>query len=201
MPGQSRGGIAVSRAIQWRYEEQQMVQKALKSTRKLRVQRAYSLVTFLGSASPAKSEDLTITGLCLRRGGSRGGTDGALFSMFILAVSLFSQAVSMWNSREGPWLRPYCFFCFFHRADEFAGVWAVASVALRGPAIYQTEAESAGSPKGKKHGLLYRLTPLSPLLLPLPFFTLSIWSRRVIQSCFCVKGITWWGFMGDTKRT
>lgn len=28
-----------------------------------------------------------------------------------------------------------------------------------GPAIYQTEAVSTGSPKGKKHGSLYRLTP------------------------------------------
>lgn len=50
-------------------------------------------------------------------------------------------------------------FLFFNRADVFAGVWAVASVALRGPAIYQTEAESAGSKKGKKHALLCRLTP------------------------------------------
>lgn len=112
--------------------------------------------------------------------------------LFILAVFLCKQAVSMWNSYEAPWLRP---FCFFHQADEFAGVWAVASVALRGPAIYQTEAESAGSPKGKKHGLLYRLPPLPPpfptppsLLLPPALSVTSL--RHVIQSCVCVKGIT-----------
>lgn len=71
--------------------------------------------------------------------------------------------------------------------------------------MYQTEAVSTGSPEGKKHGLLYRLTPLlpfyslslSPLFYPQPS-TLSI-SGHVIQSRVCVKGITRRGYRGDTK--
>lgn len=53
-----------------------------------------------------------------------------------------------------------CSFLLFFllRAAEFAGVWAVASVALRRGR--PTEAESACCSKGEKHSSLYRLTPL-----------------------------------------
>ena len=85
-----------------------------------------------------------------------------VFAVVLLAGCQYeNQSYTLWFG-----LSVFCFF--FHIADEFAGVWAVASVALRGPAIYQTEAVSTGSPKGKKHGLLYRLAPL------LFFFSLSL---------------------------
>lgn len=88
-------------------------------------------------------------------------------ALFILAVVLLAGC-QYENQSYRLWLGLSVQFFFFHRANEFAGVWAVASVALRGPAIYQNEGVSTGSPKGKKHGLLYRLAPL------LFFFSLSL---------------------------
>lgn len=71
------------------------------------------------------------------------------YVLFILAglLSVCGTAVKVLGSGLSGFL--FLFFCF-GRADEFAGVWVVASVALRGPAIYQTEALSAGSIKGKE---------------------------------------------------
>lgn len=91
-----------------------------------------------------------------------GGFKGGLFSMCTVHTRSVPLEAGCQYVEQSWRALAQGFFFFFYFADEFAGVWAVASVALRGPAIYQAEAESAGIPKGKKHGLLYRLTPLLP---------------------------------------
>ena len=69
---------------------------------------------------------------------------------------------------------------------------------MRGPAIYQTEAESAGSPKGKKHGLLFRLTPL--LFYPQPTVALLSQSEDMLfRAVFVQREQLGGGFRGHTK--
>ncbi len=156
-----------------------MVQKALKMTRKLGVQWPYSAVEGVAALKVPPRRRLgtwgpTITGLSSRQGAAEQYRGGPVFHVRCSDSQCSSSVCGAVVEGLGSGLFGFffLFFFLFHRADEFAGVWAVASVALRGPAIYQAEAESAGSPKGKKHGLLYRLTPL------LPSYSLSLFYPR-----------------------